>query len=79
MKQLFHKRYAYEADGTQHIFEAFSTRKKVKGFKAHGGAPYTILLDGSFLATAETGYEVGEEIEETIRWFGWSRTNPNYA
>lgn len=79
MNAPFYKAIAYEADGTKHTFEAFATRKKIQGFKAHDGAPYTILLDGSFLADAESGYRVGEEINDTIQWFGWSRTNPNYA
>lgn len=79
MNVPFYKTSAFEADGTEHLFEAFATRKKVPGFKAYDGAPYMILLDGSFLADAESGFEVGEEISGTIQWFGWSRTNPNYA
>lgn len=75
----FYKTTAYEPDGTAHTFEAFSTYKKTPGFRGYNGAPYTVLLDGAFLATCESGAEIGEEIEDTIRWFGWQRTCPVFA
>lgn len=47
--------------------------------KAPVGAPYIVLLDGSFLATADSCREGEDEIEATILWFGWSWNNPNFA
>lgn len=65
------KQYVYEKYyGTSHVFEVFEKAQ---------GAPYFILLDGNFLCTAENGPEISDEIESTIRWFDWSRINPNYA
>ncbi len=64
---------AYEKyTGECHHFEAWNV-------KIMGAAPYTIFLDGSFFATAESGAEIGDEIEKTITWFGWTRTNPNFS
>lgn len=68
MAERIYKQTYYEAQGdAAHIFEAFTHR-------AAGAAPYVILLDGSFLATAESGAEIAEEIADTVRWFGWKFT-----
>ena len=62
---------AYERHtGAKHIMEVY---------KKDVGAPYYISLNGSFMADAETEREAVDEILDTIKWFGWSRTNPNYA
>ena len=58
--------------GEAHLFEVFDSSVK-------NSAPYVILLDGSFFSTAENGPEIGDEIENTVSWFDWTRTNPNYA
>ena len=64
---------AYEKlDGTRHIFETY--RQKIRG-----AAPYVIELDREFLATAESGADVSDEIESTIQWFNWTTTNPIFA
>lgn len=72
MARLIHKTYAFGKDGQKHIFEAFEKA-------AIMGAPYVVCLDGAFLTTCEAGYEVREEIEDTIKWYGWSRINPNLS
>ena len=61
---------AYGATGERHTFEAYAKTT---------GAPYIVMLDGAFLATCESGAEIGEEIEDTIRWFNWQRTCPIFA
>ena len=69
----FYNYTAYEKyTGESHLFEVF--HREIKG-----AAPFVIMLDGTFLSTAEIGTEIGEEIEDTIKWFGWSRTNPIFA
>ena len=68
MNERIYKETYYEAyEGAAHTFEAFT-------HSADGAAPYVILLDGSFLATAESGAEIAEEIADTVRWFGWKFT-----
>lgn len=69
--EKIYKRYAYEQHtGERHVFEAY--RQLV-------GAPYVIMLDGSFLTTAESGREIADEIEETIKWYGWAQGSPVFA
>lgn len=64
---------AYEKyTGEAHLFEVLKSKIK-------NSAPYVIFLDGSFFATAENGAGIGDEIESTITWFGWTRTNPVFA
>ena len=73
MKMKFYDRKAYEKyTGESHLFEVFESN-------IQNSAPYVILLDGAFFATAESGEENGEEIEATITWYGWIRTSPIYA
>ena len=73
MAERIYKETAYEKhEGTPHIFEAYRQN-------AENAAPFMILLDGSFLATAETGPEISEEIESTIEWYGWTRVSPVFA
>ncbi len=73
MIERIYKTTVYEKhDGTPHIFEAF--RQNIRG-----AAPFVIMLDGAFLTTAENGSEISDEIESTIEWFGWSRSNPMFA
>ena len=73
MTELIHKTSAYEKyDGTRHIFETY--RQKITG-----AAPYVIILDGAFLATAESGADVSSEIKSTINWFNWTSTNPAFV
>ena len=55
-------------DGTPHIFEAF--RRNIIN-----AAPFVIFLDGNFFATAETRSGISEEIESTIKWYGWTITD----
>ncbi len=73
MTERIYKTTAYEKhEGTPHTFEAFR-------LEADGVAPYIKMLDGSFLATAENGPEISEEISDTIKWFGWSNVCPVFA
>ena len=72
-ERLYEATTAYERlDGTPHVFEVF--RQMIEG-----AAPYVIMLDGSFLATAEHGADASEEIADTISWYGWTSTNPIFA
>ena len=50
--------------GREHVFEVFRTEIENK-------APYTIMVDGDFYCTEESGHEVAEEIEDTINWYSW--------
>lgn len=73
MTELIYKTSAYENhDGTRHIFETY--RQKITG-----AAHYVIMLDGAFLATAESGADASNEIKSTINWFNWKSTNPIFA
>ena len=73
MAQTIYKTTAYERhEGTPHIFEVYKQN-------SDGAAPYMIALDGSFLATAESGPDIAEEIQSTIKWFDWCSTNPVFA
>lgn len=73
MCNLVEKVTAYENhEGTPHTFEVFIQN-------INGTAPFMIMLDGSFLATAENGLEVSEEIKSNIEWFGWNTVNPTFA
>ena len=70
MIERIYKTAAYESyGGTPHLFEVFEN-------KTSGAAPYVIMLDGAFLSTAENGLEISDEIESTVKWFGWKRSNP---
>ena len=70
MFERIYKTTAYEKlEGTPHIFEAF--RHDIMN-----AAPFAIFLDGTFLATAENGLGISEEIKSTIEWYGWSTINP---
>lgn len=73
MPERIYKTTVYEKHGdASHVFEAFRSG-------IAGSAPYVILLDGSFLATAESGHEISDEINDTIKWFGWVSVNPAFA
>lgn len=73
MVELIYKSTVYEAhEGTSHIFEVYKQN-------IENAAPFVIMMDGSFLTTAENGPEISAEIEATIKWFGWIKSNPVFA
>ena len=73
MTERIYKETVYEKyDGTPHTFEVFAQY-------GLGAAPYAMFLDGAFFVTTENGPAMSEEIEDTINWFGWSRTNPMWV
>ena len=72
MEQLYERIRAYERDGTAHTLEIYSV-------SIPGAAPYFVMLDGAFVATAEQLPGAMEEVAATVKWFGWSYSNPVFA
>lgn len=73
MYQKISSHTAYEKNtGKQHILEVYKLR-------SGSSAPYYVSLDGDFLADAETRKDAMDAVLDTVKWYGWSRTNPNYA
>lgn len=70
--KFYFKKTVYEKDGTPHKFEALEQTEP-------GAAPYVILMDETFLATAESLHEIGTEIVDAILWHGWNTFNPCFA
>lgn len=62
-ERIYQKTY-YENNGKEHEFEAFSNDYE-------NGAPYTIMLDGAFLATVEKSLDIVDEIKDVASWYGW--------
>lgn len=72
MGQFYERIRAYECDGTTHTLEIYSV-------SIPGAAPYIVMLDGAFVATAEHFPGAMEEVAATVKWFGWSYSNPFFA
>ena len=65
------KRRVYERHtGEAHVFEVFKT------IKPKEAAPYMVMLDGAFLATAESQQEAEDEIKAAVQWFDWTYVGP---
>lgn len=61
---------AYENDGHRHQIEVV--------LRVNDNS-YIILVDGAFYADASNIAKARDEVEDIIRWFGWSRVNRIYA
>ena len=62
----------YDAEGAPRTFEVFSR-------ELENGAPIVTLMDGAFLATADTLHEAQEEIQDAVEWFGLAAICPVWA
>ena len=66
MYERIYKETYYESNGNEHEFEVFK-------HDFENCAPYTIMLDSAFYATAESGREIADEIEACASWYGWEQ------